>query len=180
MYTVYKNNIAREQQTTTNEQQTIKKGNSLMLYYVIKLPGRSHVASLPTFPFFFPFFSTTDHIMKDTSKTNKHRQLQGYEVCIHTCGCNPVRGRPSPLWHREGGSCVRHSLRQQNHPNCSVSCPGHSAQEPNSTRESRTRLPTRQEIIEYLSYDEAVLELARLGLPLLQEETHAGGSSEYV
>ncbi|KAI9567211.1 hypothetical protein HD554DRAFT_1008650 [Boletus coccyginus] len=111
---------------------------------------------------------------KDTARL--HRSLVGYEVCIHICGCK--RRRASPLWPREGGSCSRHSQNQRNHPRCNSTCPGYSAGDTNASRTSRTRDPTRQEVIDYLSPDEAKVELQRLWLaPLQPIEPHDQATS---
>ncbi|KAF8556441.1 hypothetical protein OG21DRAFT_1506544 [Imleria badia] len=94
-----------------------------------------------------------------------HRALEGYELCIHTCGCKNIATLRPRL--REGGSYPRHAVSRGLHPHCNAECPGNGAFERGSARTSRTRNLTRSEIIEYLPRAHATNELRRLRLPAL-------------
>ena len=67
------------------------------------------------------------------------------------------------MWARDGGACGRHAADKRIHPDCDSDCPGHRAHI-QVKQTSRTRDPTRDEIIKHLPSEQAMAELARLGL----------------
>lgn len=104
-----------------------------------------------------------------------HHVQYGYEVCIHTCGCSNFDSLR--LWRREGGTCARHAKSRKVHPHCNPRCQGHLAFRSGAPRDSRARPPTRQEILDHLTPEQASLELERLGIEL-QEENETIATSE--
>lgn len=105
-----------------------------------------------------------------TMSAPRWRKLAGYEVCIHTCGCRGYKD--SLLWLRDGGACARHASDIKLHPDCDEDCPGNGA-DAHVPRMCRTRKPTRDEIIEVLTPEEAREELKRLRLAPLNSTVTA-------
>lgn len=75
-------------------------------------------------------------------------------MCIHTCnssnssGCRNSATR-TPLWPREGNSCLRHAKTQSKHLKCAASCPGYTAIM-GTTDVRPARPPTAEDLQEHI------------------------------
>jgi len=63
--------------------------------------------------------------VQQQAKSDQHRSLKGYEVCVHTCVdpmCSSMK-TGTILWNREGHSCRKHACLASVHPECNTDCP---------------------------------------------------------
>jgi len=88
--------------------------------------------------------------VQQQAKSDQHRSLKGYEVCVHTCVdpmCSSMK-TGTILWNREGHSCRKHACLASVHPECNTDCPGNRFLGYSSHADA-ARPPTDMELLLY-------------------------------